>query len=119
MTLAAEPGSYVARVTVTNTGQRSGAAVPELYLSLPSRPGLPEPPWQLKGFGKVELAPGESEQVSMPLDPRSFSYWSDANNAWEIAPGCDVIGVGPSSERLPLRAVIAQGGASCRRGRRA
>jgi beta-glucosidase len=110
-----QAGSYVARVTVTNTGDRSGSAVPELYVSLPSLPGVSEPPWELKGFDKVELAPGQSEQLSMPLDSRSFSYWSDADNAWEIAPGCDVIGVGSSSERLSLRAVIAQDGASCRR----
>jgi beta-glucosidase len=110
-------GGYVARVTVTNTGSRTGDAVPELYVSLPSRPGVPEPPWQLKGFDKVELAPGQSERVSMPLDPRSFSYWSDSANAWEIARGCDAIGVGPSSARLPLRAVIGEGGATCGPGR--
>jgi beta-glucosidase len=109
------PGSYVAQVTVTNTGGRTGDAVPELYVGLPSLPGVPEPLWQLKGFNKVRLAPGQSEEVSMPLDSRSFSYWSDSANGWKIAPGCDVIGVGPSSERLPLRAVIAQDGASCRR----
>ncbi len=110
-----QAGSYVAQVTVTNTGDRSGSAVPELYVSLPSIPGVSEPPWELKGYDKVELAPGQSERVSMPLDSRSFSYWSDADKAWELAPGCDVIGVGPSSQALPLRAVIAQGGASCRR----
>jgi beta-glucosidase len=103
-----------ARVTVTNTGPRAGSAVPELYVSLPSPPGVPEPPWQLKGFAKVSLAPGQSARVTMPLDARSFSYWSDAANAWEIAPGCDVIGVGSSSARLPLRASVAQGAARCR-----
>jgi beta-glucosidase len=119
LSVAAGPaaGEYVARVTVTNTGSRIGDAVPELYVSLPSRPGVPEPPWQLKGFEKVELAPGQSERVTMPLDPRTFSYWSDSANAWEIARGCDVIGVGSSSARLPLRAVVPQDGATCRAGR--
>ena len=117
LTPGEQAGSYVARVTVTNTGSRSGSAVPEVYVSLASLPGVPEPPWQLKGFDKLQLAPGKSQEVSMPLDSRSFSYWSDAANAWEVAPGCDVIGVGSSSAQLPLRAVIAQDGASCgRRG---
>ena len=49
----------------------------------------------------------------MPLDSRSFSYWSDADKAWGLH--WALIGVGPSSQALPLRAVIAQGGASCRR----
>jgi beta-glucosidase len=108
-----QPENYVAHVTVTNTGGRTGYAVPELYVSLPSPAGVPEPPWQLKGFDKVQLAPGQHQRISMLLDPRAFSYWSDSVSAWEIAPGCDVVGVGSSSASLPLRAVIAQGGASC------
>jgi beta-glucosidase len=104
---------YVAHVTVTNSGSRTGSAVPELYVSLPSAPGVPEPPWQLKGFAKVTLAPGHSERLSIPLDARSFSYWSDSADGWRIARGCDVVGVGSSSASLRLRAVIAQEGAHC------
>jgi len=113
VTKGEQRGNYVAHVTVTNTGSRTGDAVPELYVSLPSLAGVPEPPWQLKGFDKVQLAPGQHAEVSMPLDPRAFSYWSDSASGWEIAPGCDVIGVGPSSASLPLRAAIAQGDAIC------
>jgi beta-glucosidase len=115
LTVSAGPGAgqYVVHATVTNIGSRAGWAVPELYVSLPSLPGVPQPPWQLKGFSKVELAAGQSEQVGIPLDSRSFSYWSDSASGWKIAPGCDVVGAGSSSENLPLRAVIAQGGASC------
>jgi beta-glucosidase len=109
----ADPVTVTASVTVTNTASRKGWALPELYVSLPSLPGVPEPPWQLKGFTKLELAPGESQRVSMPLDMRAFSYWSDADNGWRIAPGCDRIAVGSSSRDLPLAASIAQGGASC------
>jgi beta-glucosidase len=116
--LAVVPGSGAelsasVSVTVTNTGARRGSAVPELYLSLPSLPGVAEPPRQLKGFAKVELAPGQSQRVTIPLDARSFSYWSDTASAWRVAPGCDRIGVGSSSRQLPLTAVIAEGGASC------
>ncbi len=108
-------GHYLARVTVTNTGSRAGIAVPELYVSLPARSGLPEPPWQLKGFQKLTLRPGQSARATIPLSPRSFSYWSDRASGWRIAAGCDTIAVGPSSNSLPLRAVIAQHHANCRR----
>jgi beta-glucosidase len=107
-----EPSATVS-VTVTNTGARTGTAVPELYLSLPSLPGVPQPPRQLKGFAKVKLAPGQSARVSMALKARSFSYWSDAVNAWRVAPGCDKVGVGSSSRSLPLRGQIAIAGGSC------
>ncbi len=109
-----EPSAEVS-VTVTNTGKRSGWAAPELYVSLPSTEAVPEPPLQLKGFDKVPLAPHKKARVTMPLDARSFSYWSDAANAWEVAPGCDEIEVGTSSEELPLQHTLAQGHARCPR----
>ena len=102
------------RVTVRNVGSRAGLAVPELYISLRSLPGVPEPPWQLKGFARVRLAPGQRRRVSLSLNARSFSYWSDAARGWRIARGCDRIAVGSSSRDLPLKAVLAQDGGDCR-----
>lgn len=58
-------------------------------------------------------ARGQSQRVSMPLDARAFSYWSDAANGWRIAPGCDGIEVGSSSRLLPLTGRIAVGGGTC------
>jgi beta-glucosidase len=113
----APPGSsatHEVSVRVKNTGARSGWAVPELYVGLPSLPGVPQPPHQLKGFTKVELTPGEEQTVTMLLDDRSFSYWDGVNQSWSIAAGCDTIRVGASSRDLPLRGVIGQGGARCR-----
>jgi beta-glucosidase len=116
--LTIEPGtsgepSATVGVTVTNAGVRNGSAVPEVYVSLPSLPGVPQPPRQLKGFAKVQLAPGQSRRVAMPLDARAFSYWSAAANAWRVVPGCYRIGVGSSSRQMSLSGAIALGGASC------
>jgi len=104
-------------VTVANVGSRGGSAVPELYVGLPSLRGVPEPPWQLKGFATVALAPGQSRRVALRLDARSFSYWSNAAGGWRTARGCARIAVGSSSRDLPLRGVISQGGAACGRAR--
>jgi beta-glucosidase len=114
ITPGATPQAAKVQLTVTNVGTRSGSAVPELYVALPSRPGVPEPPWQLKGFAKVYLSPGETRRISIALDARSFAYWSDAAGGWRVARGCDVVAVGSSSRDLPLRGVAPQGGASCR-----
>jgi len=108
-----EPSATVS-VTVQNTGSRSGYAVPEVYLSLPSLSGVPQPPEQLKGFAKVALTRGQSQRVSIPLNARSFSYWSDSANGWRIAPGCVKVRVGSSSRKLPLVGKIAVGGGVCR-----
>jgi beta-glucosidase len=99
---------------VTNTGERAGAAVPQLYLGLPSRRGVPQPPAQLKGFEKITVAPGKTANVSFPLDARSLAYWSTASNSWRVARGCVEVMVGSSSRKLPLRDVLAVNGARCR-----
>ena len=98
---------------VTNTGTRAGIAVPQLYLGLPSSSAVPEPPRQLKGYSKLTLSPGESKNVSFPLDDRAFSHWDVSTNSWQVAPGCYRVMVGSSSRNLPLSGVIARDDGSC------
>ena len=64
----------VVRVPVTNTGERSGSQVVQLYVAPPAS-RLTRPLKELKGFSKVHLAPGESTVAEIRLDERSFSYW--------------------------------------------
>ncbi|HVX68135.1 MAG TPA: glycoside hydrolase family 3 C-terminal domain-containing protein [Mycobacteriales bacterium] len=86
------------RVTVTNTGDRAGWAVPQVYVGLESRRHRPEPPQQLAGFAKVHLSPGQSRRVTIPLDPRAFQYWDVRTHRFREAPlGCQTITVGTSS----------------------
>jgi beta-glucosidase len=89
------------QVTVTNTGQRTGVAVPQLYIGMPS-PGVDvlQPPKQLKGYTKVTLAPRESTKVTFPLSPRSFAYWNEGAKAWKVADGCYKVMVGSSSRQI-------------------
>ena len=60
------PHGATAMVTITNTGRTKGAEVAQLYLTDPAAAG--EPPYQLKGFQKVTLAPGHSQRVTFKLD---------------------------------------------------
>jgi beta-glucosidase len=123
LTLSRTATGVLVRVTVANVGRRAGAAVPQLYLGLPSRPGVAQPPAQLKGVDRVALAPGRSVSVGFPLDARALSYWDVGAGGWRLAPGCYHVMVGSSSRDLPLHAALGQGGARCRqpgasRGRR-
>ena len=105
------------RMTVTNTGRRTGIAVPQLYLGLPSPSrSVKQPPRQLKGYRSVRLKPGQSMTVTFPLAPRAFSYWDVNANGWRIVKGCYGVYAGSSSRDLPLRGVISRGGASCAKG---
>ena len=60
----------------------------------------------MKGFEKVRLAPGETKHVTINLDARAFSYWSESAHDWTIDPGRFAIRVGDSSENTPLSADI-------------
>ena len=102
----AASGSDVAvNFDVTNTGKTAGAEVAQIYVSDPSAKA-PRPERELKGFEKVRLAPGETKHVTLSLDARAFSYWSEPAHKWTIDPGKFVIHVGDSSENTPLHAEL-------------
>jgi beta-glucosidase len=88
---------------VTNTGGVAGAEVAQLYVSDPSAK-VDRPERELKGFAKVRLDPGQTRHVTLSLDARAFSYWSESSHNWAIDPGRFVIRVGDSSENTPLSA---------------
>jgi beta-glucosidase len=88
---------------VTNSGSVAGAEVAELYLGLPSRAAVPEPPQQLKGFQKVALDPGQTAHVQFTVNARAVSYWDIATHAWSILPGTIHVFVGSSSRDIRLR----------------
>jgi beta-glucosidase len=89
--------------TVTNTGQRAGSDVAQLYLGDPSPSG--EPPRQLAGFQRVSLAPGASARVSFTITPQDMSWWDDSANGWTQTEGTYGVYVGDSSALagLPLQ----------------
>jgi beta-glucosidase len=88
--------------TVTNTGTRAGSDVAQLYLGDPSAAG--EPPRQLAGFQRVNLAAGASTQVSFTITPQQESWWDDSANGWTQSEGAYSVYVGDSSDLsgLPL-----------------
>jgi beta-glucosidase len=89
--------------TVTNTGQRAGSDVAQLYLGDPSASG--EPPRQLAGFQRVTLAPGASSQVSFTITPQQESWWDGTASGWTQTEGSYSVYVGDSSalSGLPLQ----------------
>ena len=73
-------------LTVTNTGERAGTEVVQLYLRDPSTRVF-RPEQELRGFAKVELQPGASERVTIRLDRRAFSFWDASAHRWTMEPG--------------------------------
>ncbi|KPI42161.1 putative beta-glucosidase G [Cyphellophora attinorum] len=96
-------------VTVSNTGEVAGAAVPQLYVSFPSG-SVPEgtPVRVLRGFEKRQLAPGASEAVQFMLTRRDLSYWDVVSQQWSLpSNGSATVQAGWSSRDLPLEGELA------------
>ena len=95
-------------VTVTNTGQRAGAQVVQLYVHPPQGGPIHRVVQKLEGFQRVELNPGQSRTVAMRLNWKAFACFNSRNNAWEVPPGNYTIAVGTSSRDEPLRQAVRQ-----------
>ena len=107
---AARPSLYTVGFDVTNTGTRAGADVAQVYIG-ETNPKLPRPAKELKGFARVELAPGETKHVTVPLDARAFTYYDVAGKHWHADPGTYAIQVGRSSEDIQQRSEVKLPGA--------
>src|SRR5258706_6755234 len=68
-------------VDVTNTGKVAGKEIVQLYVH-DHESGLVRPPKELKGFAKVDLQPGETKTVTIPLDFRAFAYYHPGHSQW-------------------------------------
>ncbi len=90
---------------VTNTGQRAGQEVVQLYVR-DEQSSLPRPEKELKGFLKVELAPGETKTVTLTLGMRALAYFDDARAAWVAEAGRFEVLVGSSSRDIRARAAF-------------
>ena len=93
--------------TLTNTGDRDGAEVAQLYVHAES-PTVYRPKRELKGFKKVFLKAGESKAVTIELDDKAFRYWNDKTGRFERDGGKYQLQVGASVEdiRLSVRCQI-------------
>ena len=97
--------TVTATVTVKNTGTRAGKTVVQLYVRDVESTAI-RPVRELKGFEKVMLQPGETKQVNITLDKRSFAYWNQQIHDWHVETGEFVIEVGQSSRDIALRETI-------------
>jgi beta-glucosidase len=89
---------------VTNSGNRAGAEIAEVYATLPDSAG--EPPKRLVGWSKIKLNPGESKEVAIEIDPKYLSIFNVETNGWRLVPGAYTLLVGGSSQNLPLKESI-------------
>ena len=91
--------SIEVQVSVTNTGDRAGSEVVQLYVGDPEASAL-RPTRELKAFEKVTLEPGQSLTASFTLGARDLSYWHTTLGRWVVEGGAFVLEVGASSRDI-------------------
>ncbi len=100
-----EDEELTASVTVTNTGERAGQTVIQLYIA-PEKVEMIRPVRELKGFEKVELAPGESKTVTFTLGKRTFAHWNPIVHSWRCENGKYTIQIGESAHDIVLETAV-------------
>ena len=98
-TTLAPNGSIRISADVTNTGDRAGAEVVQLYIG-DEQSSLPRPVKELKGFQKVSLNPGQTRTVTFEITPGMLHYNDDAKGAWVAEPGAFTAYVGAASDDI-------------------
>jgi beta-glucosidase len=97
-------GDTKIRVTVKNTGTRTGDEVVQLYLQ-DEYASVARPLTELKAFKRVTLAPGESRQVELVLPCRSFGLWNK-DMKFVVEPGDFTVTINKDAENVLLKGVI-------------
>ncbi|MDR3725119.1 MAG: glycoside hydrolase family 3 C-terminal domain-containing protein [Terracidiphilus sp.] len=98
--LSIDTVAKTASFSVMNTGKRSGTEVAEVYARLPKDAG--EAYKRLVGWKRIELAPGQSQTVTIGIDTRTLQSFDEASEGWNLAKGEYEVLVGGSSDDTPL-----------------
>ncbi len=91
---------FFINVSVKNTGGRVGGTVPQLYVSY-RHSTVERPVKELKGFGRIELEPGETADLEIELSDAALCYY-DPLDGWVLEACTYELSVGQASDNLPL-----------------
>ncbi|WP_281614794.1 glycoside hydrolase family 3 N-terminal domain-containing protein [Flammeovirga sp. SubArs3] len=89
---------------ITNTGQRDGVEIPQLYIS-PKGLSMPRPTLSLQGFTRVALKKGESKRVTFQVSPEQFAFYNQEMSQ-VIEPGTYEFLIGASSTDIKFSSLI-------------
>ncbi|MBY8985736.1 MAG: glycoside hydrolase family 3 C-terminal domain-containing protein [Candidatus Lokiarchaeota archaeon] len=92
-------------VDITNSGERLGAEVVQLYIQ-DVKSSIERPLKELKGFKKVKLKPNKTETIKFEITKEDLSFYDENNNRWKAEKGLFNILIGSSSRDIRLQGKI-------------
>ncbi|WP_329102319.1 glycoside hydrolase family 3 C-terminal domain-containing protein [Micromonospora sp. NBC_01699] len=98
-------GTVEVSVEVTNTGDRPGVEVVQLY-TRQRRSRVKQPLRQLRGFARVTLDPGERATVRLPLRAADLAHWDVTTDRYVVERARHTVSVGRSSQDLLASATL-------------
>jgi len=100
--LANNPGdTLTVTIPIKNTSARRGAEVVQLYIGeLAPNPAFPRPVKELKGFVKLDLAPGEQKTATFAITRDQLQYFDDKRHQWTATPGKFELLIGSASDDI-------------------
>jgi beta-glucosidase len=101
--LASGEDGIEVRVTVTNTGDRAGREIVQVYAGLPGS-SVARPARWLAGFAAADLEPGASQEVAVRVQRDDLAYWDRRVRRFVVEGGAYEVSVGASSRDIRLTA---------------
>jgi beta-glucosidase len=98
------------RIEITNTGNRAGDEVVQLYIH-GVHASVTRPVQELKGFKRISMAPGETRTITFQLDVRQLGFYNQAM-AYVVEPGAVEVMIGSSSQDIRARGTFTIAGAT-------
>lgn len=98
-------GTATITVPVTNTGDRDGDEVVQLYMTNPADPSGPVR--TLCGYKRVNVPAGKTVDVTFELTPATFATFDHAVERMTTRPGAYILAAGPSSASTPVSAIFS------------
>jgi beta-glucosidase len=102
--LTVDDAQHTVHFTVRNTGNREGTEIAQVYVALPA--SAKENYQRLAAWDRVKLAPGESKELTLKLNPLTLSVFNTDQNGWQLLSGDYNVMAGPSSSDTPLKATL-------------
>ncbi len=104
--VAAADGHLTVTVRITNTGERAGTEIVQVYLDAPETPGIDRPVRWLGGFACVDVQPGETATVPVAIARRQLEVWDDPSGTWNLPTGTYGVHVGRSVTDIRLDTAV-------------